>query len=70
MSRWVRKKWEPITDRLVMPPGARHGTVFAVTEAVLQKLLSAPPGSEPDVPASCVPEVREADVGRLWTPRG
>ena len=33
------KRWEPITDRLVMPPGARHGTVFPVPESVLSNLL-------------------------------
>jgi hypothetical protein len=33
------KTWEPITDRLVMPPGARHGTVSPVPDSVLNKLL-------------------------------
>jgi hypothetical protein len=35
------KTWEPVTDTLVMPPGVRHGTVFAVPDAVLNKLLAS-----------------------------
>ena len=34
------KRWEPITDRLVMPAGARHGTVFSVPEPILANLLA------------------------------
>lgn len=34
------KTWEPITDRLVMPAGARHGTVFPVPDTVLNNLLA------------------------------
>jgi hypothetical protein len=33
------KTWEPITDKLVMPDGVRHGTVFAVPDKVLKNLL-------------------------------
>jgi hypothetical protein len=35
-------RWASITDRLVMPAGVRHGTVFAVPEVVLRKLLQQP----------------------------
>ena len=32
--------WTPLTGQLEMPPGARHGTVFAVPEKVLKGLLA------------------------------
>jgi beta-xylosidase len=34
------KKWEPVTDELAMPAGARHGTVFTVSDEVLERLLA------------------------------
>jgi beta-xylosidase len=33
------KHWESITDKPSLPEGARHGTIFTVTDAVLAKLL-------------------------------
>gem|GEM_PF-5680318 len=33
------KKWENISDKILFPKGARHGTVFAVPRSVLQNLL-------------------------------
>lgn len=33
------KTWEDLTAQLVMPKGIRHGTAFAVTRPVLQRLL-------------------------------
>jgi hypothetical protein len=33
------KNWTDISDKLVMPKGARHGTVFTVTRAELERLL-------------------------------
>jgi PelA/Pel-15E family pectate lyase len=35
------KNWESVTDKLVMPAGARHGTVFTVSDEVLSKLTIA-----------------------------
>jgi PelA/Pel-15E family pectate lyase len=35
------KNWETVTDKLSMPAGARHGTVFTVSDAVLSRLLFA-----------------------------
>jgi pectate lyase, PelA/Pel-15E family len=35
------KNWETVTDKLSMPAGARHGTVFTVSDAVLARLLVA-----------------------------
>jgi PelA/Pel-15E family pectate lyase len=35
------KNWETVTDNLSMPAGARHGTVFTVSDAVLARLLFA-----------------------------
>src|SRR5215475_751246 len=35
------KNWETVTDKLSMPAGARHGTVFAVSDGVLAQLLVA-----------------------------
>src|SRR5215468_9658876 len=35
------KNWETITDKLSMPAGARHGTVFTVSDEVLAHLLVA-----------------------------
>ena len=32
------KTWQDITDKLQFPKGARHGTVFAVSEDVLARL--------------------------------
>jgi len=32
--------WTPLTWQLEMPPGARHGTVFAVKEKILKSLLA------------------------------
>jgi hypothetical protein len=34
------KIWTPLTGQLEMPPGARHGTVFAMPEKVLKGLLA------------------------------
>jgi len=33
------KNWETITDKLAMPAGARHGSVFSVSDEVLARLL-------------------------------
>ncbi|HEY8460197.1 MAG TPA: pectate lyase, partial [Blastocatellia bacterium] len=33
------KNWEPVTDKLSMPAGARHGSVFTVSDEVLERLL-------------------------------
>jgi beta-xylosidase len=33
------KHWAMITDKLSLPKGARHGTVFSVSEAVLSELI-------------------------------
>jgi PelA/Pel-15E family pectate lyase len=35
------KNWETITDKLSMPAGARHGSVFTVSDQVLGRLLVA-----------------------------
>jgi len=35
------KNWETVTDKLSMPAGARHGTIFTVSDAVLARLLVA-----------------------------
>jgi PelA/Pel-15E family pectate lyase len=35
------KNWESVTEKLVMPAGARHGTVFTVSDEVLSKLTIA-----------------------------
>jgi PelA/Pel-15E family pectate lyase len=35
------KNWESVTDKLAMPAGARHGTVFTVSDEVLSKLTVA-----------------------------
>jgi PelA/Pel-15E family pectate lyase len=35
------KNWEMVTDKLAMPAGARHGTVFTVSDEVLSKLTLA-----------------------------
>src|SRR5215475_10544922 len=35
------KNWAPVTDKLSMPAGARHGTVFRVSDEVLAQLLVA-----------------------------
>ncbi|MGE0129439.1 MAG: pectate lyase [Blastocatellales bacterium] len=35
------KNWETVTDKLAMPAGARHGTVFTVSDEVLSRLLIA-----------------------------
>jgi len=35
------KNWETVTDKLSMPAGARHGTVFTVSDEVLAQLLVA-----------------------------
>jgi hypothetical protein len=37
------KIWTELGAELRMPPGARHGTVFAVPEKILRGLLAAPP---------------------------
>jgi hypothetical protein len=34
------KSWTPLTGQREMPPGARHGTVFAVKEKILTSLLA------------------------------
>lgn len=33
------QSWENLSDRLHVPPGTRHGTVFTVSKAVLENLL-------------------------------
>src|SRR5262249_52108590 len=33
------KNWETVTDKLSMPAGARHGSVFTVPDEVLERLL-------------------------------
>jgi len=33
------KNWETVTDKLAMPAGARHGSVFTVSDEVLARLL-------------------------------
>jgi PelA/Pel-15E family pectate lyase len=33
------KSWETVTDKLAMPPGARHGSIFTVSDEVLARLL-------------------------------
>ncbi len=33
------KNWETVTDKLSMPAGARHGSVFTVSDQVLSRLL-------------------------------
>jgi hypothetical protein len=35
------KSWEIITDKLLFPEGTRHGTIFTVSDEVLNKLLKA-----------------------------
>lgn len=35
-SDW--QNWELVTDHLVMPPGARHGTVFTISDEVFARL--------------------------------
>ncbi|HZF41500.1 MAG TPA: pectate lyase [Blastocatellia bacterium] len=35
------KNWETVTDKLSMPAGARHGSVFTVSDEVLARLLVA-----------------------------
>jgi PelA/Pel-15E family pectate lyase len=35
------KNWETVTDKLAMPAGARHGTVFTVSDEALARLLVA-----------------------------
>ena len=44
--------WQDVTDRLAMPPGARHGTVLHVPGTVLAPLLKlgAAAGSAPGLP--------------------
>jgi hypothetical protein len=32
-------RWTDVTDKLKMPPGARHGTALAVPDSVLDALL-------------------------------
>jgi len=47
------KAWEDISALLAMPNGMRHGTVFTVSRAVLQGLLTGPvAASEPNPEAS------------------
>ena len=41
------KTWTSLGAELQMPPGARHGTVFAVPEKILRGLLAAVPPGEP-----------------------
>ena len=38
------KVWTPLGGELQMPPGARHGTVFAVPEKILKGLLAMSSG--------------------------
>lgn len=38
------KNWEDITGQITMPPGIRHGTIFAVPQNVMSNLLRASPG--------------------------
>jgi hypothetical protein len=37
------KRWQPITEKLAVPEGARHGTVLAVPDKVLTGLLARKP---------------------------
>jgi len=37
------KSWTALGDELQLPPGARHGTVLAVSEKILKGLLAATP---------------------------
>jgi hypothetical protein len=39
MSRDL-KAWAPLAGEIQMPPGARHGTVFAVPDRILKGLLA------------------------------
>jgi hypothetical protein len=39
------KTWTGLGAELQMPPGARHGTVFAVPEKILKGLLAATPAT-------------------------
>jgi hypothetical protein len=41
------KTWASFGAELQMPPGARHGTVFAVPEKILRGLLAALPPGDP-----------------------
>ena len=41
------KTWSGLGAELQMPPGARHGTVFAVPEKILRGLLAAFPPGDP-----------------------
>jgi hypothetical protein len=43
------KTWASLGAEIQMPPGARHGTVFAVPEKILKGLLAAKPPSGPTV---------------------
>ncbi len=38
------EKWDDISDQVEFPPGARHGTTFAVSPAVLEKLMALEAG--------------------------
>ncbi len=35
------ENWEDISDKITFPKGARHGTVFTITKAEFENLLSA-----------------------------
>ncbi len=62
------KNWETVTDKLAMPAGARHGTVFTVSDEVLSKLTIAWRdclGQKPDWYASA-DAVRVADNVLLY----
>jgi len=37
------KTWTALGAELEMPPGARHGSVFAVPEKILKRLLASEP---------------------------
>jgi len=36
------KNWEDLTDRLVFPEGARHGTAFRAPRAIVDRLKAKP----------------------------
>jgi hypothetical protein len=39
-------KWEPITEKLSFPDGARHGTIFTVPDEIIAELKSLRPMSD------------------------
>ncbi len=41
IQSWDLKTWEDVSDKVKLPKGLRHGTVFKVSKAEFQKVLSA-----------------------------